>query len=344
MVSAIRLALSEGWARMMLRAAFSLLSPAGAGGRLSTLIFHRVHPEPDALFPGEPDALRFDAICSWLARWFNVIPLDDAIFRMREGRLPARAACITFDDGYADNHDVALPILQRHQLPATFFIATGFLDGGRMFNDGLVELVRRSPLTELSTAELGLALPATLPLGGAAVRRAAATALIGAIKYRPADERLALVEALRDRAAVPTLPDDLMMRAEQVRALHRAGMGIGAHTVTHPILARLTDTAARDEVARGKATLESTIGAPVTLFAYPNGRPQSDYHAGSVQVVRELGFAAAVSTAWGHADAGTDPFQLPRFTPWDLPSFRFGLRLVANLLRRPESVELSSFR
>lgn len=319
----------------MLRAAFSLLSPAGAGGLLSTLIFHRVHPVPDPMFPGEPDAARFDAVCGWLARWFNVLPLDEAIVRLRDGRLPARAACITFDDGYADNHDVALPILQRHRLPATFFVTTGFLDGGRMFNDGVVEIMRRSPLNALPLGGTGLQIGDALPLGSIEQRRSTAEVVINAIKYRPADERLALTQVLQQAAAVPALSGDLMMRAEQVRALRHAGMQVGAHTDSHPILARLGDEAAARDILLGKTTLEAIIGERVGLFAYPNGRPGIDYGPRDVQLVRAAGFDAAVSTAWGRADSGTDGFQVPRFTPWDTSMLRFGVRLLANLRRRP---------
>ncbi len=327
---------------MLLRTAFQMLSPAGGGARLSTLIFHRVHATTDPMAPGEPDARRFDEVCGWIARWFQVLPLDEAVDRLGSGRLPARAACITFDDGYADNHDVALPILRRHRLPATFFIATGYLSGGRMFNDSIVELVRRCPLSALPLAGLGLELPDSLPLADDAARRAAAGAVIDRLKYRAPAERLELARALQAQAQVPALPEDLMMQPEQVRALHRAGMQIGAHTVTHPILARLDDAAARDEIARGKAALEGMVGAPVTLFAYPNGRPQTDYCGRDVALVRELGFTAAVSTAWGRAEAGTDRFQLPRFTPWDVARWRFGARLLANLRRHPSLLAASA--
>ncbi|MDP1007558.1 polysaccharide deacetylase family protein, partial [Klebsiella pneumoniae] len=85
----------------------------------------------DPLFPDEIDAARFDAILGWLRSWFNVLPLDEAAQRLKDGSLPARAAALSFDDGYADNHDIALPLLQKHGLPCSFFIATGFLDGGR---------------------------------------------------------------------------------------------------------------------------------------------------------------------------------------------------------------------
>src|SRR3990167_7749886 len=107
----------------MLKPFFGWMSPAGAKARLSILIFHRVLPEPDPLFPQEMHARQFDAVCGWLAHWFNILPLDRAVQLLDTGTLPARAACITFDDGYADNHDVALPILLHHGLNATFFIA-----------------------------------------------------------------------------------------------------------------------------------------------------------------------------------------------------------------------------
>jgi hypothetical protein len=133
----------------MLSPLLRALSPAGARGRLSILILHRVLPAVDPLFPDEVDAARFDRMCRWLTQWFNVLPLDEAVHRLSSGTLPARALSITFDDGYADNHEVALPILQKHRLPATFYIATGFLDGGRMWNDTVIESVRRSPLDRL---------------------------------------------------------------------------------------------------------------------------------------------------------------------------------------------------
>ena len=121
------------------------------------------------------------------------------------------------------------------------------------------------------------------------------------------------------------------MRDDQVRQLHRAGMGIGAHTAHHPILASLPAAAARGEIAAGRAALEAIIGAPVPLFAYPNGKPGTDYRAEHVRMVRELGFEGAVSTAWG-ADAEGDAFQVPRFTPWDRTPGRFLARLCRNLL------------
>jgi peptidoglycan/xylan/chitin deacetylase (PgdA/CDA1 family) len=308
----------------------SLASPGGRNGRLSILIFHRVVPATDPLFPDEMDAARFDRLCGWLRRTFHVLPLHAACVRLREGTLPARALAITFDDGYADNHDVALPILQRHGLNATFFVATGFIDGGRMWNDTIVETIRATSAEVLRPADSGIAGLADLPLTSLEQRRQALHALLGACKYLAVAEREAATLALA-RAAGVALPVDLMMRSDQVRSLHRAGMGVGGHTVNHPILARLELPQARVELASGKARLEELIQAPVTLFAYPNGRPEQDYRAEHARLARELGFDFAVSTAWGAASRDSDPYQIPRFTPWDRSEWRFALRLARNL-------------
>lgn len=315
----------------MMRPLFELLAPAGARGRLSVLILHRVLPQVDPLFPLEVDAQRFDQICGWMKNWFNVLPLDEAVHRLQAGALPARAAAISFDDGYADNHDVALPILQRHGLPAAFFVTTGYLDGGRMWNDTLIEAIRHTPLARLDLAGLGL------DLGGVDTatpqqRSAAILRVVGAVKYLEPGRRLEVVGAIAERSAAK-LSSQLMMSSDQVRQLHGAGMQVGAHTVTHPILARLDEMQARREIEEGKHQLESLLGAPVRLFAYPNGKPGEDYRPDNVALVRRAGFDAAFSTAWGSASRTSDVFQLPRFTPWDRSRTRFGLRMAHNLRR-----------
>jgi peptidoglycan/xylan/chitin deacetylase (PgdA/CDA1 family) len=251
--------------------------------------------------------------------------------RLHDGSLPARAACITFDDGYADNHVVALPILQRHGLCATFFIATGFLGGGRMFNDSIIETIRRATGATLDLRGLGVEGLGVLALGDQGARRHAIEALLRALKYRPQAERDELTRAVQASANVAELPDSLMMTPEQVRGLHSAGMQIGAHTVSHPILARLDESQAQSEIAASRDALQDLLGERIGLFAYPNGKPDEDYTSTHVRLVREAGFDAAVSTAWGTAVAHSDSYQLPRFTPWDRGRGPFGLRLMRNL-------------
>lgn len=301
--------------------------------RLSILIYHRVLASPDSLFPDEIDARRFEQQLRFLKSSFTPISLSEALDGLRNNTLPPRAACLTFDDGYADNAEVALPLLQKHGVSATVFVATGFLGGGRMWNDTIIELIRNAPdRIDLSPVGHGV-----LALDSIAARRKAIDILLGALKYVPMEQRLEQVDAIA-RLVPVTLRRDLMMSQAQVRQLHQAGIEIGAHTVHHPILARLPAAEARREIADGKNALEAMIDAPVRLFAYPNGKPGQDYQAEHVAMVRELGFEGAVSTSWGAARPGSDLFQLPRFTPWDRDRLRFTLRMLRNLGRRGETV------
>jgi peptidoglycan/xylan/chitin deacetylase (PgdA/CDA1 family) len=310
--------------------AVSAAVDALAGPRLSIVIFHRVHAVPDPLFPHEMHAAQFDALCGELARCFRVMTLRDAMAARDAGRLPARALVITFDDGYADNATVASPILQRHGLPATFFVATGFLDGGRMFNDTVIEALRRTSATQVDAPALGLsACPLQTPLQ----RRAAIERALLVIKYMALPEREHALESLCSALGSPALPGDLMMRAEQVLQLHRAGMEIGGHTVRHPILRTLADGEARAEIRQGREQLQRIVGAPVESFAYPNGSPNQDYDTRHVAMVKEEGFRTAVSTAHGVVMPGADRYQLPRFSPWARNARLWIFRLVVARLR-----------
>src|SRR5690606_27366994 len=111
------------------------------------------------------------------------------------------------------------------------------------------------------------------------------------------------------------------------------GMSIGAHTMTHPILACVEPRVAKREIDDSRAALEALIGEKVRLFAYPNGKPSKDYTRAHVDMVRRLGFHGAVSTAMGAASHGADLLQVPRFTPWRWDAVGFRLQLLQNLLR-----------
>lgn len=309
-----------------------VLSPGGGNARLSIFIFHRVLPERDPLFPVEVTRSEFDSICGWLRAWCRVLPLEQAAKALRDGTLPAGAVSITFDDGYADNHDHALPVLQKHGLTATFFIASGFLDGGRMWNDSVIESIRSTPVDSLDLRDTVAQSLGVLQLATMTDRRISVERVLAAIKYLPQVDRDAWVTSVARKAGVH-LPDDLMMSGDQVRAMHLAGMEIGAHTVTHPILRGLSQAQVRAEVAGSKVALEELIDSEIDLFAYPNGRPGVDYDAATVDAVREIGFKVAVSTAWGAARREADLLQLPRYTPWERSATRFGLRMAHTLVR-----------
>ena len=304
-----------------------LRSPAGPRARLSILIYHRVLPAADNFNTWDVTASEFGLQMRALSEHFSPLPLSEAIERLAAKSLPARAVCVTFDDGYADNAEVALPILLKHRVPATFFIATGYLDGGRMWNDTVAEAIRTLAAPKLDLTSWGLG---TFALDTVEARRAAITAILPALKYLPGPEREARAAHLGEMAGIAK-QSNLMMREEQVRELHTAGMGIGAHTVTHPILLNATHEAASHEIVESGRRLAEIVRQPIRLFAYPNGKPGQDYGPDHVRMVRDAGYSAAVATEWGVATAQSDSFQLPRFTPWDRTPGRFMLRMVRNM-------------
>jgi len=296
--------------------------------RLSILIYHRVLPEPDPLRPDEPTVREFDWQMRLLRQHFRPLPLLEAVARMQAGSLPERAVCVTFDDGYADNAQCALPVLQRHAVPATVFVSTGFLNGGRMWNDTVIESVRGCTAQQLDLRDLGLG---SLPLRTVADRLAAIDRILAAIKHLAPNVRAQHVDRLA--ALAPALPRDLMMSDAQVCELASAGVTIGAHTVSHPILASLCGDEARSEIAASREYLQQLLQKEVAVFAYPNGKPGTDYRPEHRDMVAELGFRVALSTHWGAGAVDSDPLQLPRFTPWDKRPWPFALRLLANLRR-----------
>lgn len=312
---------------MLIRTALSVLSPAGPRARLSILIFHRVLDELDPLFPGEIDRRRFDEITGWVSRWFNVLPLGKAVHQLKQGTLPSRAAVITFDDGYADNWTNAVPTLKKHGLPATFFIATGFLNGGRMWNDTIIESIRR---TDAKRLELSKFDGGTWSIDGTDERRSAIGQILARVKHLPFHQRDEVVDFIAEACAA-ALPSDLMMTDHQLVQMAASGMEIGAHTRSHPILTRIDDDLAAEEILASRQYLSTLLARDICLFAYPNGRQGDDFDRRHVRMVRELGFEAAVATNPGAASAGTDLFRLPRFTPWDRSRARFGARMLLNL-------------
>jgi len=302
----------------------------GASGkpRLSILIYHRVMPLRDPMRPGEPTAQEFDWQMRIIREYFSPLPLVEAVLRMRSGTLPQGAVCVTFDDGYADNETCAMPVLKKYAIPATVFVTTGFLNGGRMWNDTVTESLRDYGEDVLDLRDLGLD---CYSLRSNEERVVAVDNILRTIKHLDPKERLSRVNEIEKRGG--DLPCNLMLTDAQIQSLARNSVSIGAHTVNHPILSSITDADARIEIGDSKRYLESLLQRELEVFAYPNGRPNIDYGAEHLNLVKELGFKAAVSTHWGVGTDQSDIYQLPRFTPWDRHPMKFGVRLLANYRR-----------
>ena len=316
------------------RAVSTVVSPAGQRAKLLTFFFHRVLEKPDPMIPGEMHAAQFDEALRWIGDQFRVLPPLEACERLAAGTLPARAAIISFDDGYRDNHDVALPLLKRHRMSAAFFVATGYLGDGVQFNDRLTEAVRAHQGDSFDANWLGLGL---LPTGDLVDRLRTLHRLREGIKYLPPTERNQALGRIEAQCGVPvsrSARDRIMMTPEEVQALAAEGMEIGGHTVMHPILKSVDDDTAFDEIRLGREALASLLPQAPRLFAYPNGKLGTDFDPRHADMARRAGFSYAFSTQRGAADARSDRMMLPRFMPWDKQALRFKLQALKVLLGR----------
>lgn len=317
--------------------------PAGGGWKRRSsppfliLVYHRVHPAPGPFMidPVPPD--RFDAQMRHLARAYRPLPLAELLQRSREGTVPAGAVAVTFDDGYADNAAHAFPILKRHGIPATIFLVTGCIGTGRIpWHDEVLLAFAAARGGTIRIPGLPAEAP-PLPLTTEAERHHAAFTVLAALKPLPEAERLAGVRAIQEALGAGDAAEaaSLMLDWDRVRALRDEGISFGAHTVTHPILSRVTPERALEEIGRSKETVERELGVEAPFFAYPNGRPE-DYDAASVEALRAAGVRVALTTTFGANEAGDDPLRWRRATAWTADPRRFALQLAWYRLRGPE--------
>ena len=272
---------------------------SAARGRGVILTFHRVRPERPATGYAPNRALEITPQFLDLAldvvrrEGFELVSLGEARRRLVEGE-GAPFAALTFDDGYRDTLDEALPVLEQRRAPFTVYCATGFIERtARLWWLELEEAIRRLDTVDIGTARLAARTPAE--------KSAAFDRIYWLLRARSEPTLLETIGDLARRAGVDseTLSDGLFMDWSEVIQLSRHPLAtIGAHSVTHRRLAHWSEGEARAEMAASKAMLEARLGIEVNTFAYPVGDPTS---AGSREfyLARELGFATAVTTRPG---------------------------------------------
>jgi peptidoglycan/xylan/chitin deacetylase (PgdA/CDA1 family) len=308
-----------------------------ARGKLSVFLFHKIPLQADPLMPDDLDLPAFECLLDTVISSFQVISLDDAVVGLANSRLPPRAACITFDDGYESWVSGAVAALERRNLHATFFITTGQFEGRPLWHERIAHAVRHMTANVLDIDHPALQ---PLPLGNMTQRHGAVVKLEQFLKYFTLPAREDLLLRLESIAGV-SMEKVPRLSLEDLRTIHNRGFGIGAHTDNHPILVYCDEDGARQEIGQVRETLGGHVGAPITTFAYPNGRPYADFSYKHVEMVKRAGYLSAVTTQWGVGDVGTSVFQIPRFTPWGSDPMSIAWQLGRNLLTHPDCVDES---
>jgi peptidoglycan/xylan/chitin deacetylase (PgdA/CDA1 family) len=272
---------------------------------LRILMYHRF---------GSPDAQaqrRLNDQLAHLKRWYSVMPLTEAILKLEAATLPSNALVITVDDGRRDFYTTAFPVFRRFGFSATLFLTTNYLDrqGWLWFDevDHMFGQTQRQSF-ELETMRLSLA---TL-----AQRAAAAETVKQSVLQIPNGERIRLLENLRAQldVNVPKHPPEPLdaLHWDDVREMARHGIEFGAHTRTHPILARLESSEEMfAEIDGSKRRIEEELQCEAIHFCYPNGMA-ADMTDAAVECVRRAGFKTAVMAEPGVNRPGASLFHLRR--------------------------------
>jgi peptidoglycan/xylan/chitin deacetylase (PgdA/CDA1 family) len=311
-------------------------APFRLANRLKTLIltYHRFSADERA---GATSARAFAEQLAYLRARYAIVPLSAVQRHLCDGHpLPPRAAVITVDDGYRDFYEVAFPILRRFEAPATLFAVSAFVDGATwIWTDKLRFVLAGTRARELSVVIGASVINARLD--APASRRAVAGRINEALKRESDDarERIIMRIAAQLGATIPMSPPSEYgaVTWNELRAMTAAGIEIGSHTVSHPILTRIDHTRLTRELTASRERLETMLDRPATLFCYPNG----DYDRAIRDEVARAGYRLAVTTEPGLNDASSDPLALKRIhTEPDLTHFvqsTSGFEQIKNRLR-----------
>lgn len=302
-----------------------LLESVPVWNGLLVLNYHRIGSTGDSLFDHALWSATqddFDAQVQLLASNFDVIgledlrsALDDLSASVRRPWQSHRFAMITFDDGYLDNFDLALPVLETHSVPGVFFITSGFLDSGRLaWWDEIAWMVRTSPRNHVDLSQRWLSEPLSIE---ADCRDASIQRLLRRYYRLDSTETDAFLDELAEATSAGRAPDglgaDLWMNWDNVRSMQSSGMSIGAHTVTHPVLSRLSADDQNLEVCESRLRLEHETGVPVSALSYPVGNREA-FNDATRAALTQNGFDWAFSYYGGHVRGGSelDRFDIPR--------------------------------
>lgn len=322
---------SSSGKQILIKSLTSIASKVTGRG-LSVLTFHDVLKTGEQVGKDEINIDQFIDRIIWLKQQVTIVPLEEGLATLRSGRSKGHKVVITFDDGYTSNVTIVLPVLKKLGIHATFFVLPGLL-GKSIWPEDVRNAIRRTTVDVLDLADLGFG---NIHILTCQDRRGCAETLLDSLKRLPDSQRREYVDEILLRSGVSPL-DNLLVNESQIRELANAGMEVGSHSMSHPILSRTSRDVATWEIFQSRRVIAELTGRPARYLAYPNGRPGIDYTKRDMALVQAAGYEAAFSTGWGSISKGACEFELPRFTPWDNTRGRFQARMMLNLLRSSKS-------
>jgi peptidoglycan/xylan/chitin deacetylase (PgdA/CDA1 family) len=294
---------------------------------LRVLTYHRIAEPKDSqtLNPRSISATPagFAKQMRYVAEHWHAVSMPQVLEAMAQrAPLPKRAVLITFDDAYCDFGEIAWPILQHFRLPATLFVPTDYPDQPQrsFWWDRLYRAIFLTSSSEVYVMPLGVLL-----LRNSVERYRSLWRVQNYAKTIAHAEAMALVDEICAKLDSQPLVQKHTLSWEELRQLAKAGVTLGAHTQTHPIMTQIAPAEIRREISGSQKALQREIGAALPIFCYPSGSHDDTV----VAILKEEGFVAAFTTLDGHNNLrSTDPLRLRRTNitkRTSTPIFRFRL-------------------
>jgi peptidoglycan/xylan/chitin deacetylase (PgdA/CDA1 family) len=283
------------------------------------LMYHRVLPagadsfsSPAIVVTPETFALHMRV----LGRTLHTLSAREFGAALTGGTLPARTCLVTFDDGWFDNHQYALPILEREKVPALMFVATDYIDSDTCFWQERVSRRLYAAWRAGDSATIALAANGVPKLAGLAEPDALAAIqdVVSSHKKLPIAQLEAWIDSLfaalaAGGVAAGTGGDDRFMTWQQVGALSNSPVvTLGSHACSHRPLSKVDADTRRRELIESRRILQARLGREIRTIAYPDG----GHDDATVDDTRAAGYELAFTTIRGNVAAGDAPLRLRR--------------------------------
>jgi peptidoglycan/xylan/chitin deacetylase (PgdA/CDA1 family) len=260
---------------------------------------------------------QFEQQIRHLATYYRCISLDelsDAIVGRQP--MPPRAAIVTFDDGYRDNYQLALPVLARYRVPAVIYLVSSTLTQGLpLWTSRLRYALFRTGVRTIAVKDQDGRSTTTCSLGDSRGKEQAAQDLTNSLNQLSAPQREVRLAELCHDMSVNDFPHvtDWFLSLNEIEEMQREGITFGSHTVTHPNLPGIDPAEANREIETSRRDLETLLGRPVVHFSFPNsGSKYPHFSDRTKKSVADAGYRTAVTSVRGWVATPSDPLGLAR--------------------------------
>lgn len=262
----------------------------------------------------------FDAHMRYISESFPVLSINDGLQRLRD-KIPGLFFSVSMDDGYADNLNTALPIMQKFSIPASVYVTTSGLDSAELFWwDRVITAIHSSPLPLFETAGLGLNSLQTVTSLSATVKRSVAKKILADLWAMPYQQAVSCIAELELRLQGQSDPLGAQrMTPQQLKVLSAAGVSIEAHTRSHQGLNAMPLKDAVADVIGSQQDLQKILGHMPKGFAYPDGRNS----AALADALASAGFDYALTTDRGINSPEAQTMSLKRMLLADSDLYDF---------------------